>query len=231
MVTGASSGIGEAVAIALAEQGAKVALVARRADRLGALAAKIADDGQTALPVVADITDADQAAAAVRTVVDTYGRLDVLVNNAGIAYVGPVAEAPLSQWQEMVAVNVNGVLYCTHAALPHLLKAAEGDRGVADIVTVSSGAGRIARPGFAVYAATKHAVNAFTESMRQELGSSNVRAAVVEPGVVATELTTDMNADFDMLTAGDIANAVTYMVTLPARAMINELLIRPTQQR
>src|SRR5271156_5172970 len=155
LVTGASSGIGEATAVVLAEEGATVALVARRRDRLEALAERLGGAGK-ALVIEADITELAQAERAVETTVTELGRLDTLVNNAGVMLLGPIVGAPLEEWQRMVHLNVLGLLYCTHAALPHLLSSAEGaPREVADVVNVSSVAGRVKRVGNGVYSATK----------------------------------------------------------------------------
>jgi NADP-dependent 3-hydroxy acid dehydrogenase YdfG len=238
LVTGASSGIGAASAVALAEQGANVALVARRKDRLEEVADLVRSVGGTPLVVEADITSADQAAQAVEQAVDRFGQLDVLVNNAGVMLLGPIENAPLDEWDRMVAINLQGLLYITHAALPHLLNAASGPRATADIVNISSVAGRFARRGMGVYNMTKHGVGAFAESLRQEVSERHVRVAVVEPGVVSTELFTHVRpevlnassgsfgAGMQMLQAQDIAHAVTYIVTRPARVVINELLVR-----
>ncbi|TME22256.1 MAG: SDR family NAD(P)-dependent oxidoreductase, partial [Chloroflexi bacterium] len=165
LVTGASSGIGAATARQLAEHGASVALVARRRDRLEALAADIDKAGGTALVLEADITDRTQAEAAVLQAAERFGRLDILVNNAGLMLLGPVVGADIEEWERMIAVNIQGVLYITRAALPHLLQAAEeGPRRVADIVNVSSIAGRVAWNGYGVYSFTKFGLNGFTES-------------------------------------------------------------------
>src|SRR5581483_8949260 len=186
LVTGASSGIGEATALKLAELGASVALAARRRDRLEELAGKI---GDRALVIEADVSSAKQARDAVQRTVSELGRLDTLVNNAGVMLLGPVEGAPLEEWDRMLAVNLAGLLYCAHAALPHLLKAAEdGPRQVADVVNISSVAGRVARVGSGVYNLTKHGVGAFSESLRQEVTERHVRVSLVEPGAVATEL-------------------------------------------
>jgi NADP-dependent 3-hydroxy acid dehydrogenase YdfG len=242
LVTGASSGIGAATARTLADQGAAVALVARRADRLEQLAQNITRDGGRALVLEADVTDKTQAQAAVARTVTELGRLDTLVNNAGVALLGPIENAPLDEWQQMVQLNVLGLLYTTHAALPHLLQAAEdAPRRVADLVNVSSIAGRVASAGGGVYAATKFGVVAFSESLRQEVTKRHVRVAVVEPGTVTTEIFSDLReavreqvlqrfSGFEPLGAEDIAEAIAYLVTRPRRVAINELLIRPTEQ-
>jgi NADP-dependent 3-hydroxy acid dehydrogenase YdfG len=172
LVTGASSGIGAATARQLADHGASVALVARRRDRLEALAAEIDQAGGTALVVEADITDRTQAEAAVQQTVERFGRLDTLVNNAGLMLLVPVVGADAQVWDRMIAINVQGLLSTTRAALPHLLQAAqEGPRRVADIVNISSIAGRVAWNGYGVYSFTKFGVRGFTESLRQEVTS------------------------------------------------------------
>jgi NADP-dependent 3-hydroxy acid dehydrogenase YdfG len=189
LVTGASSGIGAATARRLADHGAAVALVARRRDRLEALAAEIDQAGGTALVVEADITDRTQAEAAVQQTVERFGGLDTLVNNAGLMLLGPVVGADAQEWDRMLASNAQGVLSTTRAALPHLLQAAQGGpRRVADIVNISSIAGRVAWNGYGVYNFTKFGVNGFTESLRQEVTQRHVRVGVLEPGGVATEL-------------------------------------------
>ncbi len=242
LVTGASSGIGEATARQLAAGGAAVALLARRRDRLERLAEELRGQGHEAVAIEADVADRAQAEAAVAAAVAQLGRLDTLVNNAGVMLLGPAAEAPVEEWERMVAVNVLGLMYCARAALPHLLDAArEGSREVADLVNVSSVAGRVARPGSGVYAATKHAVGAFSESLRQELAERRVRVSLIEPGVVDTELPEHNRpeireamakrfAGVSRLQADDIAEAILYMVTRPSRMAVNELLVRPTNQ-
>jgi NADP-dependent 3-hydroxy acid dehydrogenase YdfG len=240
LVTGASSGIGAATAAALAAQGAAVALAARRKDRLDALAASIRDQGGTALVLEADVTDQQQAAEAVERTVAELGRLDTLVNNAGVMLLGPVVGAPLQEWQQMVQINVLGLLYCAHASLPHLLDAAaSGPRQVADMVNISSVAGRVARSGNAVYSLTKHGVGAFSEGLRQELAGRYVRVSLVEPGATATELASHNRPEVldairnqfgQRMEADDIADAISYIVTRPRQVAVNEVLIRPTEQ-
>lgn len=241
LVTGASSGIGEAAALALAEQGAAVAIAARRKDRIDTLAARITDAGGTALAIESDVTSQEQAEALVQQTVDGLGRLDTLVNNAGVMLIGPIVGAPLQEWERMIDLNVKGLLYCAHAALPHLLAAAQDSpRKVADMVNISSVAGRVARSGSGVYNATKWGVGAFSESLRQEVARRHVRVSLIEPGAVATELVSHNRPeirevmaagdDFQKMVPEDIADAIAYVVTRPWRVAINEVLIRPTEQ-
>jgi NADP-dependent 3-hydroxy acid dehydrogenase YdfG len=242
LVTGASSGIGEATALALAVRGAAVGLVARRADRLRELGGRIEADGGRALTIEADLTDEAQARGAVQRTVDELGRLDTLVNNAGVMLLGPAEEAPLAEWDEMVAINVNAVLYCVHAALPHLLAAAEDSpRRVADMVNLSSTAGRAARGGSGAYNLTKFGINAFSEALRQEVTSRRLRVSLVEPGATETELRSHLRdgirqeqfqriENIEILKAADIAEAILYIVTRPWRMSVSEITIRPTEQ-
>jgi NADP-dependent 3-hydroxy acid dehydrogenase YdfG len=240
LVTGASSGIGEATARALAGQGAAVALVARRKDRLGEVAAAIHERGGTALVIEADVTDEHQATGAVDRTVSELGRLDTLVNNAGMMLLGPAVGAPLEEWKRMVELNVLGLLYCTHAALPHLLEAVDREpRRVADVVNISSVAGRFARTGNGVYALTKFGVGAFSEALRQEVTRRYLRVSLVEPGATATELASHNRPEIlesirgqfgQRMAADDIADAIAYIVTRPRHVTVNEILIRPTEQ-
>ena len=240
LVTGASSGIGAATASVLAARGAAVALAARRKDRLDALAADIREQGGTALVLECDVTDQEQAADAVTRAVADLGRLDTLINNAGVMLLGPVAGAPLSEWQRMVDLNVLGLLYCAHAAVPHLLQAAQdAPRQVADMVNISSVAGRAARNGNGVYSLTKFGIGAFSESLRQELARRYVRVSLVEPGATATELASHNRPEIresirsqlgQRMQAEDIADAIGYIVTRPRHVAVNEMLIRPTEQ-
>jgi NADP-dependent 3-hydroxy acid dehydrogenase YdfG len=242
LVTGASSGIGEATALALAAEGASVALVARRGDRLDSLAERVGALGARALPIEADVTDEGTATEAMDRAASEFGRLDIVVNNAGVMLLGPVVGAPLEEWERMIDVNVRGLLYCSRAAFPHLLNAAkEGSRGVSDLVNISSVAGRRATAGAGVYNATKHAVGAFSEALRQELAGHQVRVSLIEPGAVATELSSHNRpeireqinkrfGDIERLQSEDIADAITYVVTRAAHVAINEVLIRPTGQ-
>jgi NADP-dependent 3-hydroxy acid dehydrogenase YdfG len=243
LVTGASSGIGEATARALAAQGAKVAVAARRLERLERLAAEIGGEGHTALAIESDITEQEQAIAAVDRTVDELGRLDIVVNNAGQMLLGPIEDAPTEEWDRMIDLNLKGLINTTHAAVPHLLEAAESSaRGCADVVNISSVAGRIARSGSGVYNLTKHGVGAFSESFRQEFADRKIRSTIIEPGAVDTELSDHIRegvreqvrkrfAEIQMLQGADIADAIAYAVTRPWHVSLNEILIRPTQQQ
>lgn len=242
LVTGASSGIGEATARALAAQGSKVALVARRADRIEKLAQEIASNGQTALAIEADVTDQEQAISAVERTVGDFGRLDIVVNNAGVMLLGPIHGAPTEEWDRMIDVNVKGLLYVTHAALPHLFAATQDSpRKVTDVVNISSVAGRVVNAGAGVYNLTKHGVVAVSEALRQEASRHGVRVTIIEPGFVETELQShnrpevherlkERTAKIEPLNSHDIADAIEYAVTRPAHVSLNEMLIRPTTQ-
>ena len=242
LITGASSGIGEATARALAAQGAKVAVAARRLERLERLASEIGGAGHTALAIQSDITDQAQAINAVDRTVDELGRLDIVVNNAGQMLLGPIEDAPTEEWDRMIDLNLKGLINTTHAAIPHLLAAVEDSpRGCADVVNISSVAGRIARAGSGVYNLTKHGVGAFSESFRQEFAKRKIRSAIIEPGAVDTELTDHIRdgvreqvrgrfTDIKTLEAADVADAIAYAVTRPWHVSLNEILIRPTEQ-
>jgi NADP-dependent 3-hydroxy acid dehydrogenase YdfG len=242
LVTGASSGIGAATALALARHGAAVALLARRKDRLDAVAASIDEQGGMALALEADVTSEHQAGEAIERTINTLGRLDTVVNNAGVMLLGPALDSSTEDWQRMLDLNVAGALYVTHAALPHLVRAAkDSPRRVADVVNISSTAGRVARPGASVYALTKFGIAGFSESLRQELIQQRVRVSVVEPGTVATELVTHLRQDvreaaqsqtesIETLQPEDIADAVTYIVTRDRRVAVNEMLVRAAEQ-
>jgi NADP-dependent 3-hydroxy acid dehydrogenase YdfG len=237
VITGASSGIGEATAEALAAEGATVVVAARREDRLGALVSRIANSGGRTLAVSCDVTDEGQAHDLVRRAVEEFGRIDILVNNAGVMLLSKVGKGLSDQWRQMFEVNVLGLLYATDAAIEVMKRQQSGH-----VVNVSSVAGRkVTRDSSGVYAGTKHAVGAISEGLRMELLGDNVRVTVVEPGAVETELTdhiTDEEArkglsgllKLDILQAEDIANAIVYAVTQPERVSVNEILIRPTQQ-
>lgn len=237
IVTGASSGIGEATAIALAAEGAKVAIAARRAERLNALAERIAERGGTALAIVTDVTDDAQVNNLVQKAIAELGGLDILVNNAGIAVLGTIESGNVADWRRSIEINVLGVLSATHAVLPFLKAQQSGH-----IVNISSVAGRTARAGIGVYNATKWGVNAISEALRQEVYKDNIRVTIIEPGLVDTEINDHITDPVSKqrieerrkaltpLQAEDIAAAIVYAVTQPQRVNVNEILIRPTGQ-
>lgn len=239
LVTGASSGIGAATALALAREGCAVALVARRTGRLEELTRSLGAHGGTSLALTADLRDAAQPAEAVERAVAHFGRLDIVVNNAGFGARGPLADSDPEDWDRMIDLNVRAVLRMSRAALPHLLRAAEqGPRGVADLVNVSSVAGRVPRKDNSVYSATKHAVCSFSEALRGEVTGRQVRVGLVEPGMTTTEMTRGGGQAASAhglpperwLRAEDIARSLVFMVTQPAHAAVNEIMVRPTAQ-
>lgn len=237
IITGASAGIGEATAIALAAEGAKVALVARRGDRLDALAQKIAAAGGEALAIVADITDDAQIQKVVDKTKTNWGQIDILVNNAGIALIGEIATSDPADWRRMIDLNLVALMNLTHAVLP-ILQA----QGAGHIVNISSVAGRTIRVGIGGYNVSKWGVNAFSEALRQEVSLQNIRVTIIEPGMVNTEINdniTDSIAkqrseerrkSITPLESEDVAAAIVYAVTQPPRVNVNEILIRPTTQ-
>jgi NADP-dependent 3-hydroxy acid dehydrogenase YdfG len=233
LVTGASSGIGRATAIALSKAGARVAVGARRTDRLQDLVQEAPGD-VLALPL--DVTDQQSVRDAVTATVDHFGALDILVNNAGLMINGPILGADTTAWTRMVETNLLGSMYAVHAALPHLLQR----KGA--VVQISSTSGRNVSPASGAYAATKFGITAFSEALRQEVTAEGVRVVVVEPGFVATELTSH-NPDPAMqaaakhlaesmrtLQAEDIADGILYALSQPEHVAVNEILIRPTDQ-
>ena len=242
LVTGASSGIGAATALSLASAGATVALAARRTARIEELAAQIGASGGKALALTADVTSEADARGIVDRTVTELGRLDTLVNNAGTMLLGPALDAPMEEWERMVRLNLLGLMYCTHAALPHLLTAAaDSPRQVADLVNVSSVAGRFPRSGSSGYNATKFGVTGFSEAIRQEVTRQHVRVSVLEPGAVETELVshnrpeiqerhTQRFADTKKMEPTDIADTIAFVVTRPWYMSVNEIVLRPTEQ-
>jgi NADP-dependent 3-hydroxy acid dehydrogenase YdfG len=237
LVTGASSGAGRAIAASLAAAGASVVLVARRRDRLDALAADILAAGGTAHAVTADLADAAQAAAAVEAAVTRFGRLDVLVNDAGVMLNGPLEEIRLGDLERMIATNVTGLVAACHAAVPRMLA-----QGGGDIVNISSIAARLANASSATYSATKAAVTTFSEALRKEVTRRGVRVSVIEPGLIDTELGDHvphaasrerfekMRRSWTPLRPEDLASAVLWIVTQPRHVAINAVVIRPTEQ-
>ena len=237
-ITGASSGIGEATALLCARSGAAVALGARRADRIDALAQRIEAEGGVAAAIAVDVASEEQARGFVQGARHQLGRLDALVNNAGVMLLGPIEGADTEHWRRMIDVNVLGLLYCTHAALP-LMR----EQGGGHIVNVSSVAGRRASLGAGVYNLTKFGVNGFSEALRQEALHSNIRVTIIEPGFVETELL-GHNESYvidaaekikeqtgEILRSEDIADAIVHSLAAPPHVSINEVLVRPTKQR
>ncbi len=239
LVTGASSGIGEATVRLLAARGERVAAVARRGERLEALAAEL---GPNVLPLAADITDEAQARASVARAVDHFGRLDALVNNAGVMLLGPFETNPTADWRRMFELNVLALMTLSHEAIPHLRKAAAEPRGVADIVNVGSVAGRTTRAQFSVYNASKWAVTAFSDALRQEVSIDGIRVSIVQPGAVDTELLDHVNADVrasmvtgalanvQRATAGDVAATIGFICAQPPGFAISEVVVRAARQ-
>jgi NADP-dependent 3-hydroxy acid dehydrogenase YdfG len=238
IITGASSGIGEATARALAGLGVKVAVAARRKDRLDSLVARITESGGSALAIEADVTEKAACDRIIQRVQDEWGKVDILINNAGVMLVGPALDAPIEEWEQMVNLNVMGLLYMTYATAP-VMKG----QGSGHIINISSVAGRTTRSGSAVYNLTKWGVNAFTDALRQELAESKtgIRTTLIEPGAVNTELSDHIRpdvkeqmmsrfADIKRLEAEDIAAGIVYAVTQPDHVSVNEILIRPTEQ-
>ena len=236
VVTGASSGLGEATARLLSAEGATVVLGARRVDRLRTLAKELETRGGRALALTTDVSQREQVKALVDTAVQTYGRVDVMINNAGLMPQAPLERLKVDEWDRMIDVNLKGVLYGIAAALPHMQRQKFGH-----IINVSSVAGHKIGPGFAVYAATKFAVRALSEGLRQEVKPYNIRTTVISPGAVATELpdsVTDPDASkrirtfYDQVAvpANSFARVVAFAMSQPEDVDINEILYRPTKQ-
>ena len=237
VVTGASSGIGEATAEALAAEGAAVVVAARREDRLADLVGRIRGQGGRVLAAVCDVTQESQAHGLIRKAHEEFGSVDILVNNAGVMLLSKVGKGLSDEWRQMFDVNVLGLLYTTDAAVEVMKR-----QGGGHLVNVSSVAGRkVTRDASGVYAGSKHAVGAISEGLRQELLDDNIRVTIVEPGAVETELATHITdqeareslgglAQIEILQSEDIANAIAYAVTQPSHVSVNEILIRPTHQ-
>jgi NADP-dependent 3-hydroxy acid dehydrogenase YdfG len=237
VVTGASSGIGEATVLALAAQGASVVAAARRKERLDELVQRVSNDGGKAIAFECDVTDEQQAHELIGRAIEHFGTIDILVNNAGVMLLSTVGKSLSDQWRAMFEVNVMGLLYATDAAISKMK-----EQGSGHLVNISSVAGRkVTRDSSGVYAGTKHAVNAISEGLRQELLEENIRVSIVGPGAVDTELPdhiTDEEAreglrglmNLERLQSQDIAEAIVYAVSQPERVSVNEILIRPTQQ-
>lgn len=235
VITGASSGLGEATARHLSQLGAAVVLGARRLDRIQTLAAELIERGGRAIAVQTDVTDSQQVKRLVDAAIEHHKRIDVMINNAGLMPHSPLDRLKISDWDRMIDVNVKGVLYGIAAALPHMQKQNAGH-----IINVSSVAGHKVRPGSAVYAATKHAVLAISEGLRQEVKPYHIRTTVISPGAIATELP-DSITEADIaetvrklyqiaISADSFARAVAYAISQPSDVDINEILLRPTRQ-
>jgi NADP-dependent 3-hydroxy acid dehydrogenase YdfG len=237
IITGASSGIGFATALALSKAGAKVAIGARRTDMLSELEKKIKENGGEVYSQKLDVTKKNECNSFVDNVLKKWGTVDILVNNAGLMPLSFFKNLKIDEWDQMIDVNIKGVLYCTGAVVTHMLENKSGH-----IINISSVAGRIVFPAGSVYCATKHAITAFSEGLRQELSvRKNIRVTCIEPGVVATELTNTITDEslqgfvenakkMESLQAEDIANAIVYAVESPNHVNVNEILIRPTTQ-
>lgn len=235
LVTGGGTGIGEAAALALAAQGATVAVTGRRLEKLEPVVARIEQAGGKALAVKSDVANETDAFRAVEEAVAQLGRLDIVVNSAGVNEYGGIQTLDLDGWRRVIDINLMGTIYTCAAAVPHLRKA-----GAGDIVNISSTAGRRAAAAFASYATSKHGVTGFTESLRQELGGLGIRVCIIEPGATETEIAesvSDPKAREFMhkhvtkegaMKASDIADAVVFAVTLPPRANVSMMLVRPT---
>ena len=236
VITGASSGLGEATAQLLCAQGASVVLGARRVDRLQSLVDELTASGGNALAVGTDVIHCEQVKRLVDTAVQTYGRVDVMINNAGLMPQSPLERLKIEEWDRTIDVNIKGVLYGIAAALPHMKQQKAGH-----IINVSSVAGHKVGPGFAVYAATKHAVRALSEGLRLEVKPYNIRTTVISPGAVATELPNSVTeADIAerirkfykeiAIPAESFARAVVFAMSQPEEVDVNEILFRPTRQ-
>ena len=237
IITGASSGIGYATALSLAKEGAKLVVGARRTDRLESLVKAIEENNGEILAQKLDVTKKSDCDDLVNTAIKKWGKVDVLVNNAGLMPLSFVKNLKVDEWDQMIDVNIKGVLYCTAAVLPHMRESKSGH-----IINISSVAGRIVFPAGSVYCATKHAVTAFSEGLRQELSPrNNIRVTTIEPGVVSTELTNtitdeslekfvETSKQMEALKAEDIASAIIFAISAPNHVSVNEILVRPTTQ-
>ncbi|WP_037677129.1 SDR family oxidoreductase [Streptomyces griseus] len=241
VVTGAASGIGEAAAVLLAAQGARVALLARRGERLDALAEKIRANGGQALAVVTDVTDADSVDAAVERVHAAYGAVDLVVNAAGVMLANPVDDGRIDEWQRMIDTNVTGVLRVIRAFTGDLVGAAADGR-TADLVNISSIGAHLTFPNFAVYGATKAALTHLSQCLRAEFGPRDVRVTNIEPGLTESELASHIgSADlrgmvegmFDAiggLAAEEVADVVAYVASRPRHVNLRQIMVLPTRQ-
>ena len=235
LITGGGSGIGAAAAEALAGHGVSVAITGRRREKLDHVAGRIRQAGNRAVAIVSDVADERSAFDAVEQAVDAFGRLDIVVNAAGVNEAGGIGALDLESWRRVIDINLWGTIYSCRAALPHLKAAGGGD-----IINISSTAGRRAAAAFASYATSKHGVNGFTESIRQELGGENIRVCLIEPGATETDIAQSISdpkwsamiqqhvSKADAMQASDIAEAIMFALMLPRRANVSQMLIRPT---
>jgi NADP-dependent 3-hydroxy acid dehydrogenase YdfG len=234
-ITGGGTGLGEAAAIALAAAGVKVAITGRRQSKLDKVVAQIEKAGGTALAIQSDVSKEADAFAAVEQCVAAFGKIDILINSAGVNEAGGIQSLDLDGWRKVIAINLYGTIYTTAAAVPHIKTAGGGD-----IINISSTAGRRAAGLFASYATSKHGVNGFSESIRQELGGDNIRVSIIEPGATETEIADSVSdpqwaammkahvSKEGAMKASDIAEAILFILSLPRRANVSQILIRPT---
>jgi NADP-dependent 3-hydroxy acid dehydrogenase YdfG len=237
IITGASSGIGYATSLTLSKAGIRVAVGARRTERLQELEKQIVENNGEILIQKTDVTRKSDCDSLVDTVVEKWGKVDVLINNAGLMPLSYFKSGKVEEWEQMVDVNIKGVLYCTSAVVPYMLEKKSGH-----IINISSVAGRIVFAGGSVYCATKHAIAALSEGLRKELSPTyNIRVTCIEPGAVETELLESITDEsmtgfiqatknMETLRSDDIANAILYAVQAPRHVNVNEILIRPTAQ-
>ena len=237
IITGASSGIGYATALTLSKAGIRVAVGARRTERLQELEKQIIKNNGEILVQKTDVTRKSDCDSLVNTIVEKWGKVDILINNAGLMPLSYFKNGKVEEWEQMIDVNIKGVLYCTSAVVPYMLEKKSGH-----IINISSVAGRIVFAGGSVYCATKHAITAFSEGLRMELSPKyNIRVTCIEPGAVSTELLgsitdesmkgfIEATKNMEILQSEDIANAILYAIQTPIHVNVNEILIRPTSQ-
>ncbi|WP_205695639.1 SDR family oxidoreductase [Conexibacter sp. SYSU D00693] len=242
VITGASSGMGAATAESLAAAGAKVALLARRKDRLDALVERLAPTGAEVVAHQLDVTDQDAADAVAARVREQLGRVDLVFNNAGVMLPGPITQQPRDEWQHQIDLNVTGLMHTIGAFVPQLVEAGQAG-GTADLINTSSIAAQNIFPGFAVYSATKAFVTHLSRTLRAELGAQGVRVSTIEPGITETELQghvtdeaskawlADAAQTMELLQPQDIASVVTYLAGLPRRVNLQQVTVMPTQEQ
>lgn len=241
VVAGASSGIGRETAKLLARQGARVALLARRKDKLEEIVCEIADAGGTALVIETDVTSPDSVTAAAEEIRNHWGRADLVFNNAGVMLPGAIEDRNITEWQHQIDLNISGVMNVINAFVPHLTEAA-ADNATVDLINTSSIAGQYLYPYFAVYSATKAYVSHLTRHLRLELGQKNIRVSMIEPGIVATELQSHVNfqgakdwlagaeKEINFLQPKDVAEVVAFLALQPRHVNLQQVVIMPTRQ-